>query len=321
MITTPALHPKVQPVGEMKFSEKVSSASCSEPHHTKGSSTKPCRICSAPVCDGCIVKASFAKEEVTLHMCRAYSCIECWISRKPLRDRRPAGSDDEDNDSFCICSTQDKWLCLHCKQSRRRVSDSHIIQCEGSECSTIMESACYGGITCLLCGLETRPGREIFQREYDSIHLSARFFTAFDPDTSEPEIGETGPEVKPSLQSNADSNMMPSSGPCQISRLLEIPRRRGGQAGREEMLQVHSPAEYGVSRLDMGKNVRADVEEKTPKFGRSTEKSSPEYLGPYEPKVGRRGVLRTVWKRANTLRSTLRMLHSPKAFFKGYSRI
>lgn len=321
MITTAALHPQVEPFGEMNFSEKVSSASCSEPHHTKGSSTKPCRICSTPVCDGCIVKASFAKEEVTLHMCRAYSCIECWISRKPLQGRRPAGPLDEDNDTFCICSTQDKWLCLQCKHTRRRFSESHIIQCEGRECSTIMESACYGGITCLLCGLETRPGREISQREYDSIHLSARFFTAFDPDASESESGETGPQAESSLQPGVVSNIAPSPEPCQTSRTSEIPRRKGGQTGRVEMLQVHSAADYGASRLETGQTARVDLEEKTSEFDRSNEKGSPEYLGPHRPKAGRRRVLRSVWKRANTLRSTLRILHSPKAFFQGYSRL
>lgn len=306
----------------MNFSEKVSSASwCSEPHHTKGSSTKPCRICATPVCDGCIVKTSFAKEEVTLHMCRAYSCIECWISRKPLHHRRPTKSIDEDNDNFCICSTQDKWLCLQCKHIRRRFSESQIIQCEGRECSTIMESACYGGITCLLCGLETRPGREISQREYDSIHLSARFFTAFGPDTPAHESSETGPEAESSLQPSVESNIPPSLEPCQTPKPLEIPRWRGGQTGRVEMRQVDSAAYYGASSLETGQAARVDLEEKTSEFERSNEKCSAEYLKAYRPKAGRRRILRTVWKRANTLRSTLRILHSPKAFFQGYSRI
>lgn len=308
----------------MNSSEKVSSASCSEPLHTKGSSTKPCRICSTPVCDGCIVKASFSKEEVTLHMCRAYKCIECWISRKPLRDRRTAGSVDEDNDNFCICSTQDKWLCLECKHIRRRFSESHVIQCEGRECSTIMESACYGGIICLLCGLETRPGREISHREYDSIHLSARFFTTLEPDTRELESsksGATGPEAESSLQLGVDSNVMPGTEPCQISRPLEIGRLIAGPTGRVEMLQVNSAADGCVSRLEMDRDARINLENKFSKFDRYNEKNSPENLKAYRPKVGRRGVLRTVWKRANTLRSTMRFLHSPKAFFKGYSRI
>lgn len=307
----------------MNFSEKVSSVSCSEPLHTKGSSTKPCRICSAPVCDGCIVK-SFLKEEVTLHMCRAYSCIECWISRKPLRDRHPAGSFDEDNDNFCICSTQDKWLCLECKHIRRRFSESHTIQCEGRECSTIMESACYGGIICLLCGLETRPGREISRREYDSIHLSARFFTTLEPDTSELEsskTGVTGLEAESSLQLIVDSNVMPSQEPCQRSRPLEIRRLIGGQTGRVEMLQINSAADDCASRLEMGQNARTNLEEKSSKFDRYNEKDSPENLKAVRPKIGRREVLRTVWKRAHTLRSTMRFLHSPKAFFQGYSRI
>lgn len=311
----------IEPSREMNLSEKVSSSSCSEPHHTKGSSTKPCRICLTPVCDGCIVKASFAKEEVTLHMCRAYSCIECWISRKPLHRRRPAGLVDEDNDNFCICSTPDKWLCLQCKHIRRHFSESHIIQCEGRECSTIMESACYGGITCLLCGLETRPGREISQREYDSIHLSARFFTAFDPDTSESESGETRPESESSQQPSVMSNMVPSPEPCQTSRTSEIPRRRGGQTGRVEMQQVHSTADYGASRPETGQTARVDLEEKTSEFDRSNEKGSSEHPKAHRPNAGRRRVLRTIWKSANTLRSTLRILHSPKAFFQGYSRL
>jgi len=254
-------------------------------------------------------------------MCRAYKCLECWISRKPLRDRRPAESIDEDNDNFCICSTQDKWLCLDCKHIRKRFSESHIIQCEGRECSTIKESACYGGIICLLCGLETRPGREISQREYDSIHLSARLFATFEPDTSELERSKTGLTGPASLQPSVDTNMMSGPEPCQTSRPLEIRRLIGGQTGRVEMLQVNSAADGCASRLEMDRNARINLEDKFSKFDRYNEKGSPENLKAYRPKVGRREVLRAVWKRANTLRSTMRFLHSPKAFFKGYSRI
>lgn len=261
-----------------------------------------------------------------MHMCRAYKCLECWISRKPLRGRRPAGSLDEDSDNFCICSTQDKWLCLDCKHIRKRFSESHIIQCEGRECSTIMESACYGGIICLLCGLETRPGREISQREYDSIHLSARFFATFEPDSSELESSKTGvagPEAESSIQLSVrvDTNMMPGPEPCQTSRPYEIRRLTGGQTGRVEMLQVNSAADGCASRLEMDRNATITLEDKSSKFDRYSEKGSPENLKAYRPKVGRREVLRRVWKRTNTLRSTMRFLHSPKAFFKGYSTI
>lgn len=259
-----------------------------------------------------------------MHMCRAYKCIECWISRKPLRDRRTAGSVDEDNDNFCICSSQDKWLCLECKHIRRRFSESHVIQCEGRECSTIMGSACYGGIICLLCGLETRPGREISHREYDLLHLSARFFTTFEPDIPELESsksGATGPESESRLQLGVDNNLMPCTEPCQISKPLEIGRLIAGPTGRVEILHVNSAADGCVSRLEMDRDARINLENKFSKFDRYNEKNSPENLKAYRPKVGRRGVLGTVWKRANTLRSTMRILHSPKAFFKGYSRI
>ena len=38
---------------------------CSEQKHTKGPNPRGCRMCSMPVCEGCIVKGSFGKHENT----------------------------------------------------------------------------------------------------------------------------------------------------------------------------------------------------------------------------------------------------------------
>ncbi len=306
----------------------MASESCSEPYHTRGPSPKPCRICSLPVCEGCIVKTSFVKEDVTLHMCRAHFCAGCWISGKPNRECRPPESLDVRNESFCECSTQDKWLCHRCKHARKPFSGSPVIHCEGPDCSTIMEPGCCGGITCLLCGRESQPGRELSQREYDSTHLFARFFSAFDPDTSD--LEDCAVETETSQPSRTDLIATPSSEVFQVRSPTETARTQRPQERRAEMHQIRPAFSYGASQLQICNAVeiqasqpwRTDVKEKTSSTESFQEKRPfSEKVERERRKAGRMQLLRTMWKRADSIRSRLRVFHSPKAILRGYSRI
>ena len=53
--------------------------SCSEPQHTRGDSVRDCRMCSIPVCEACVFKASFGKRHNKTHHNRLrFLCVDCW---------------------------------------------------------------------------------------------------------------------------------------------------------------------------------------------------------------------------------------------------
>lgn len=171
-------------------------ATCGEPHHTKGLSPKPCRICLVPVCEGCIVKTSFGRPQVTLQMCRVYFCTRCWIAPEEPHvadpDAKVLGARTQPGEvqSVCVCSAQDKWLCQRCKLAQRSEPGSCLVRCAGDGCSTIMEPSQSGYCICLLCGLQHQPGLGTLRREYDSAHLYARYYSAINYDASEHVVRE-----------------------------------------------------------------------------------------------------------------------------------
>lgn len=278
-------------------------ALCSEPHHTKGHSPKPCRLCSLPVCEGCVVKTSIAKREVTLHMCRVYYCIDCWISGNPQRERRPselvpwmfrADDPNSKSESYCVCSGQDKWLCLRCNTARRSLSESSYIRCAGHGCSKIMQPGGQTGCICLLCGLYSRQGREISRREYDSIHLAARLYSARDPDDS----------ASYSCKSiDAEANQ-PSRIDLEVTSGLR-----------------YSPIRYQEAR-EVGPRQSPKIDIET-----SSEPRYPQLRNPLEtsemenPKAERMMLLKLILKKADNLRGKPRFFQSRKAVYQGYSTI
>ena len=147
---------------------------CASPTHTKGSSPRPCRYCSTPICEACIVRDSFAKhsENTFKNRCR-FLCKGCWNSGNPHRRCRFKGDPDSTQDGasrynfapgdgeFCACTNKDDgWLCIGCKDMQNaeaNVSGSQL--CFGEACSVALEEDKDRRRICLWCDRPTLRGR------------------------------------------------------------------------------------------------------------------------------------------------------------------
>lgn len=161
---------------------------CSEPHHTKGSTIKGCRLCSMLVCEGCIVKTSYFSANVTMESRRRYLCGTCWNTGNRHRERQFDEAIDPKFCSYqrqaevqgcCTCTIRDKWLCLNCKKRTPKIPED-VVQCAGEGCLTTMRPMNCGGRLCMWCELPLveKLGREQSRRDYDLKYLSARAHSA-----------------------------------------------------------------------------------------------------------------------------------------------
>lgn len=162
---------------------------CSEPHHTKGSTLKGCRLCSMLVCEGCIVKTSYFGTNVTLESRHRYLCDICWNTGNRHRERCFDDAVDQNFCSYqrqaevqgcCTCSVRDKWFCLKCTQRQKPKIPEDLVQCAGESCLTTMRPTNCGGRLCMWCELPLveKLGRGQSRRDYDSKHLLARAHSA-----------------------------------------------------------------------------------------------------------------------------------------------
>lgn len=162
---------------------------CSEPQHTKGSNPRGCRMCSKPVCEGCIVKASFGKHEKTFQNRRRHLCPNCWTTSNPLRETpieplhlskpvsyTPCYHCALSFRGYCSCTARDGWLCLECKTAQRPGPEVAAKVCAGQSCSNPLYETEEELRACLWCHLPLygRPSRGESRRTYDSRHLYAR---------------------------------------------------------------------------------------------------------------------------------------------------
>ena len=162
---------------------------CSEPKHTKGSNPRGCRMCSKPVCEGCIVKASFDKHEKTFQNRRRHLCPECWTTSNPLRENpikplhvskpvsyTPCYEGTLVFRGYCSCTARDGWLCLECKTAQRPNPEIEARVCAGQSCSNLLDESMEELRACLWCHLPLygRPSRGESRRDYDSRYLYAR---------------------------------------------------------------------------------------------------------------------------------------------------
>ncbi|OCT51580.1 hypothetical protein CLCR_08092 [Cladophialophora carrionii] len=141
---------------------------CSSRTHTKGPAPKPCRYCSRPICDACIVRDSLFKgHENTFPNRVRYLCKQCWESGNDSQTRRypldvtpgsehSSGSPSSSSSSsltrkqwydpsgstrdYCTCTLKtDGILCLECKDAQNR---SAVSSCSTSTPSS--ETRCHG---------------------------------------------------------------------------------------------------------------------------------------------------------------------------------
>jgi len=157
---------------------------CSEPQHTKGSNARGCRMCSKPVCEGCIIKASFGKQENTFKNRRRRFCDQCWLSGNrhagarmddPCAKRMPYTAFAEAG-NFCCCTTDDGWLCLRCKTAQIEDLALTLNKCCGQGCWHSLDDDETNRRICLWCGspLDGRLAKDEARRLHDSRHLYAK---------------------------------------------------------------------------------------------------------------------------------------------------
>ena len=158
---------------------------CSELQHTRGDNVKGCLTCSMPVCEACIIKASFGKRDENTFPNRTRSlCIECLDSGNSHRESLLNGQERNIKTPYvlraeCICTAKDGHLCLACKtkqNSDHRSSNNQCYICSKSK------SDGYNGRVCLWCSLPLprERSRAESRRDYDARHLLARRYFTYD---------------------------------------------------------------------------------------------------------------------------------------------
>lgn len=177
---------------------------CSEPQHTRGANIKGCLMCSMPVCEGCIIKASFGKRDENTFPNRIRSlCVECFASGNPHQESSLNGEEKGIPNSYlvrpeCICIARSGHLCLRCKTKQNSRSEIRDNQCYGIGCSK-SKSDGFGGRVCLWCDLPLprERSRAESRRDYDARHLLARTHSSYGQPTEE---GDEDDIIDPSEQ-------------------------------------------------------------------------------------------------------------------------
>jgi hypothetical protein len=135
---------------------------CSSKTHTKGDKTRSCLYCSMPICESCVVKHSFGKNENTFkNRCR-FMCQLCWDTGNIQREQRYSGrlgvAEDCSHKSaseareFCTCTSKNGWVCNDCKETQNasaKVIGAKV--CFGLNCNRILEEDKDRRKFCLWC--------------------------------------------------------------------------------------------------------------------------------------------------------------------------
>ena len=158
---------------------------CSERQHTRGGNVKGCLMCSMPVCEACIIKASFGKRDENTFPSRTRSlCIECLSSGDShrgtsLNSQKKNVRTTSVLRTECICTAKDGYLCLACKTTQN--SDFKSLS---NQCYICLNSKSDGfsGWVCLWCNLPLprERSRAESRRDYDARHLYARIYFSYD---------------------------------------------------------------------------------------------------------------------------------------------
>ncbi|KAI9839875.1 MAG: hypothetical protein M1819_000067 [Sarea resinae] len=149
---------------------------CSEPQHTKGPNVRGCVMCSMPVCEGCVVRASFGKQENTFFNRKRHLCQQCWACDNPHSELRLSSSTVRSplySGELCNCSARDGWLCLKCKTEQITDLPAKLNRCYGVGCHRTPGDDSDRRRICLWCGLPLPPkgASGSTRQEYESRHL------------------------------------------------------------------------------------------------------------------------------------------------------
>lgn len=139
---------------------------CCSKSHTRGPTPKPCRYCSRPICEACIVKSSLAQPGQNTFKNRfRYLCKSCWdagnsskSSRLPLErasgafSKHTSDSHSPSLNEFCNCTSKDGFLCMECKDKQlNATNEDDSLYCYGDGCSNELEDDGENRKICLWC--------------------------------------------------------------------------------------------------------------------------------------------------------------------------
>ncbi len=174
---------------------------CSEPHHIRGTSPTGCLLCSAPVCEACIIKASFAKRnENTFQNRHRPLCFQCWDTGKQHMKHsiqvvgtipRKSYPDQAAEGEFCTCTARNGHLCLACKTEQNNMNGPET--CYGQDCPNSNpegNAISMEGRVCLWCSRQL-PGsrsRAESRRNYDARYLFARSISSYDRSSDDQDL-------------------------------------------------------------------------------------------------------------------------------------
>ncbi|KZF22258.1 hypothetical protein L228DRAFT_149415 [Xylona heveae TC161] len=184
----PSLHLGQHQTRHWKNLKSKAQLLCSEPQHIKGPNIRGCVMCSMPVCEACVVRASFGKNENTFSNRKRYLCQHCWASGVPhkechfnstQKDRHGTylpvscskGSDYSGD--ICTCSAKDGWLCLACKIQQRTNLDEKLNTCCGMGCNESLGNGRERRRVCLWCDLPLPPKASLGEslNDYELRHV------------------------------------------------------------------------------------------------------------------------------------------------------
>ena len=165
---------------------------CSEPEHVQGTRVRGCLSCAMPVCETCIIRASFGQRDDRTFASRARSlCPDCYNLGNAFKGKLSDGLEDDDTENqldpgepFCVCSAKDGHLCLKCKAAQKSDSRVNRDKCHGRGCSRTKVGG-FPSQVCLWCGLRlpSEHNRVRTRREYDKLHLLARAHSTYEGPT------------------------------------------------------------------------------------------------------------------------------------------
>lgn len=149
-------------------------------------------MCSMPVCQACIIKASFGKRDKDTFPNRRRSLgVECFNSGNPHREISLNCEEGFIRTYYlmrteCVCTAKDGHLCLRCKTKQNSKLYSGNKQCYGIGCSRLEQDS-FGGRVCLWCDLPLprERSRAESRRNNDSRHLLARRHSSCDQSPEE----------------------------------------------------------------------------------------------------------------------------------------
>ena len=165
---------------------------CSEPQHVQGTKVRGCLLCTMPVCEACIIKASFRQRDGGTFASRTRSlCPECYSVGNAFEGKLPDGLGNDGitrildpGEAFCVCTATDGHLCLKCKTAQKSDSEINRDRCHGRGCSRTKAGG-FPSQVCVWCTLRlpSEHHRVRARREYDQLHLLARAHSTYEGPT------------------------------------------------------------------------------------------------------------------------------------------